>query len=393
MKSQRLCVVAAVALLGSGCGPSRNPAEQRSDRAAAATGEILVGAAWPWEARKNFLYSQGLEMALDEVNAEGGVGGRRIRILKEDDQETVDQGRAIAQKLCANPDVVAVIGHLESYITVPAAPIYDLAGVVLVAPTSTDPALTEQAYKLVVRTTFSDKQVGEHMAGVAIARGYKRMAIYYMRDRYGRSQANAFEETFARKSGTVADRQSYDASEAANARPIGELLDDWKGRDLDGVFIAGEAPQAALVMAEARRRRLRLPVLGGDAMGTPDLFGIDDQAVEGATIASAFHPDDPRSEVQKFRKGFEARYKRAPDTSAALAYDSLRVLVEGMRKANSSAPLKVRDGLQAMRAWPGVTGAFSFADSGDLATRPLTLVVAHAGRFAFFSNSVTHRAN
>ena len=393
MTSHRLYAVSLLACLLYGCGGPTTPAAQRAQRASMATGDILVGAAWPWEARKSLLYSQGMEMALDEVNGGVGVGGRHIKLVKEDDHETVDKGRAVAQKLSGNPDIVAVIGHLESYITVPAAAIYDTAGILLVAPTSTDPALTEQGYKLVVRTTFNDKQVGANMATVAGARGYHHLAIYYMGDRYGISQANAFEETFSRNGGVVVDRRSYDAGETTNARPLGDLLDDWKSRGLDAVFIAGEAAQAALLMAEARRKGLHLPLLGGDAVGTPDLFGVDDKAVEGATVASAFHPDDRRPEVQRFRKAFEARYHRVPDTAAALAYDSVQVLTEGMRKANSSVPGRVRDALRAMPPWPGVTGSFSFADTGDLVARPLTIVVAHGGRFVFSANGTTSRTD
>jgi branched-chain amino acid transport system substrate-binding protein len=345
-----------------------------------------VGAVWPWAVRENLLYAQGLQMALDEINGSGGVRGRRIRIVKEDDRETVDQGRAAAQKLAAMPDLVAVIGHLQSYITVPAAAIYDMAGVVLIAPTATDPALTEQGYKMVFRTTFTDRQVGRHMALVARSRGYRRLAIYYMRDRYGRSLANAFEETFTAEGGLVVDRQSYDASPGGNPRQIDRLVDDWKQRELSSIFIAGEAPQAALVMSAAKRRGLDVAVLGGDALGTPELFGAGENAVEGVTLVSPFHPDDPRPEVRQFAAAFKKRFGREPDTAAALAYDSLRILGAGMQRAPSTAPADIAAALHAISEWRGVTGAFSFADSGDLETHPLVTVTARKGRFVFLSN-------
>jgi branched-chain amino acid transport system substrate-binding protein len=362
------------------------PAEQRSARAREATGDIVIGAAWPWKIRENLLYAQGLEMAVDEVNAAGGIRGRRIRIVKEDDHETVDEGRAVAQKLSANPDVVAVIGHLQSFVTVPAAAIYDAAGVLLVAPTSTDPALTEQGYPLVFRTTFTDVQVGSHMATVAIDRGYRRMAIYYMRDRYGRSLANAFEETFTGGGGVVVDRQSYDPSEGANSRQIDPLIEDWKGRDLSAIFIAGEAAQAALVITTARSKGLNVPVLGGDAVGTPELFASGGGAVEGVTIASPFHPDDPRPEVKAFDAAFQQRFGQRPDTAAALAYESLHVMAEAMKKAPSTAPADIATALRAISGWRGTTGVFSFSETGDRGRRPLVTVVARKGKFAFLSN-------
>lgn len=385
MNATRLLCVAALAAVVMSCGPSGTPAEQRAARARSATGDILVGAAWPWSARGNLLYGQGLEMALDEINAAGGIHHRRLRIIKADDQETVDRGRAVAQELAANPDVVAVIGHLESFITVPAAAIYDLAGVLLVAPTSTDPALTEQGYKLVFRTTFTDKQVGSHMASVSLARGYRRMAIYYMRDRYGRSLANAFEETFNAGGGEVMDRQSYDSNEPINPRQIDQLVDSWKDRNPSAIFMAGEAPQAALVLASARKKGLTIPVLGGDALGTPELFSGGGMPVEGVTLVSPFHPDNPRPEVKEFDAAFQKRFGRPPDTAAALGYDSLRVLAEGMAKAPSTAPPDIAAALHAMPEWHGVTGTFTFSNSGDLENHPLLTVVARQGHFAFLN--------
>jgi branched-chain amino acid transport system substrate-binding protein len=375
------------ALWLTSCGGPKTPAEERARRTEAATGEILIGAAWPWETRQNLLYWQGMQMALDEANAAGGLNGRRIRILREDDRETVDQGRAVAQKLAANPDVVAVIGHMQSYVTVPAAAIYDLAGVLLLAPTATDPALTEQSYKLVFRTTFTDKQVGRQMAQVALARGYRRLAIYYMRDRYGRSLANAFEETFAQGGGDIVARQSYDPNEGTSGGQIEQMVDDWRQRDLRAMFIAGEAPQAALVVETARRRGLDVPVLGGDALGTPELFARGAAAVEGVLLAMPFHPDDPRPEVRQFNAEFSKRFGTRPDTAAALAYDTLRLLVDAMRRAKSPAPTSVATALRATSAWSGVTGRFAFDASGDLVSHPLLTVVAKNGRFAFLSGA------
>lgn len=378
-------ILAAVVTALAACGNPGTPMDQRAARGRAASGDIVVAAAWPWKKRANLLYGQGLDLALDAINGVGGINGRQLQVLREDDNETVDQGRETAQKLSVNPDVVAVIGHLQSYITVPAAAIYDNAGVVLVSPAATDPALTEQGYKLVFRTTFTDKQVGSHMAKVATAHGYRRLAIYYMRDRYGRSLANAFEETFTASGGLVIDRQSYDPSAGANPRQIDQLVDDWKGRDLAAIFVAGEAPQAALLIAAARSRGLTIPVLGGDALGTPELFA-GDAPVDGVTLVSSFHPDDPRPEVRAFNEAFQARFGRRPDSAAAIGYDSLRVLAEGLRRAASMAPADIAAGLRSVSGWRGVTRTFSFSASGDLIEHPLVTVVARKGRFVFLSN-------
>jgi branched-chain amino acid transport system substrate-binding protein len=213
------------------------------------------------------------------------------------------------------------------------------------------------------------------------------MAIYYMRDDYGRGMANAFEETFTELGGSVIDRRSYDAADVENNRSVGGIVDDWKERSLDAVFIAGEAPQAAILMTEVKRKGLRLPLLGGDALGTPDLFRPDPAAVDGATIAAPFHPDDPRPRVRAFRTAFERRFGGPPDAAAALAYDSVQVLAEAMRRAKSSAPDQVRAALRTLDAWPGVTASFTFSETGDLVGRPITMIDTRAGRFVYSPTS------
>src|SRR5690606_39739667 len=109
--------------------------------------EIVIGAPWPWEARSALGYSKGLDMAVAEINGAGGVLGRPLRIKRVDDRESVAEGRLAAQQLAEDREVVAVIGHLQSYVSVPAAAIYDMAGLVMIAPTSTDPRLTSQGYR------------------------------------------------------------------------------------------------------------------------------------------------------------------------------------------------------------------------------------------------------
>src|SRR3712207_3877593 len=208
-----LPVLAAVL---AGCGGSDDPIAQRIKRAKG-SGEIVIGAAWHWEARgEQILYGKGMDLALEELNAAGGVLNRPVKLLRLDDQESVDRGRIIAQELGRNPDVVAVIGHLHSYVTVSAAPIYDLSGLLLVSATSTSPELTNKGYGRVFRTVFNDTELGRQMAQFARDRGYRRMVIYYARDETGRGMANAFEEQLVSGGGQVVSRESFDPNLSAS---------------------------------------------------------------------------------------------------------------------------------------------------------------------------------
>lgn len=384
----RSLVTLAVAAVVAGCGGSDDPIAQRIKRARGG-GEIVIGAAWPWEARgSQILYGKGLDLAVEELNAAGGVLGRPVKLLRLDDQESVDRGRIIAQELGRNPDVVAVIGHLHSYVTVSAAPIYDLSGLLLVSATSTTPELTNKGYGRVFRTVFNDTEVGRQMAQYARDRGYRRMVIYYARNEYGRELANSFEEHLVSGGGQVVNRESFDPNLSANPVATEQTVNAWSNWEFDAVFIAGQDQQAALLVKELRRRGIRAPVLGSDVLATPDFLRIGGPAVEGTVIATAFHDEAPDPEVQRFNQAFRTRYGGDPDVGAALGYDAVRVLAQAMREAQSTEPDKVAAAMRGLRGFQGVTGAFSFDQSGNLVGMPIRKIVVRGGEFHYLAEAV-----
>lgn len=372
--------------LAAACGGPRDPALARA-KAARGDGDIVIGAAWPWEAHKDVLYWQGMELAIDQVNQAGGVLGRHLKVVRQDDHETIDQGRLVAQTLVQDPAMVAVIGHLESYVTVAAAPVYDLNGVVLLAPTSTSPELTTKGYRRVFRTIFTDHEVGKQMAEYGVAKGMKRFVIYYARNEYGRELANAFEEEALARGARVIDRQSYDPGSEANPRSAGQTAAAWGSLEYDGVFIAGQDAQAALLAVELRRRGVTVPILGSDALATPTFTRDGGQSVEGTVIASAFHPRAPEPAVQAFTAAFRQRFGSEPDVGAALGYDAVKVLAEAIRQAGSAAPDDVAAALRGIRNFPGVTGRMTFDAQGNLVGMPIHKVVVRGGRFEYLDDS------
>lgn len=378
----------ALAVLAA-CGGSADPVTERAARAARGDGDVVIGAAWPWEAHRDVLYWQGIEMAAADLNAAGGVLGRRLRVVRADDEESVDRGRLVAQEFARNPDVTAVIGHLQSYVTIPAAAIYDLSGVVLVAATATSPELTSKGYPRVFRTIFNDAEVGRQMARLGVARGHRRFVIYYSRDEYGRGLANAFEEEAISRGADVVNRQSYDPNLTANPLSAEQTVAGWSTLEFDAVFIAGQDRQAALLAKRLRQQGIRAAILGSDALATPTFVQSGGDAVEGTVIATPFHRDDPDPRVRSFARAFRARYGSDPDVGAALGYDAVRVLAHAMTEARTTDPAKVAAAMHALHDWPGVTGRFSFDRSGNLVGMPIHTVVVRHGRFEYLGDTTT----
>ena len=373
-----------VLLALAACGGADDPASQRGK---AGDGPIVIGAAWPWEARKNVLYAQGMDLAVDEINAAGGVLGRPLKIQRADDHEDVDQGRMIAQEFGKNPEVVAVIGHLQSYVTVPAAAVYDLSGLVLVSATATTAELTNKGYRRVFRTIFTEADMGRQLADYAVKGGHKRMVIYYSRDEYGRGLANAFEEQAVAAGGTILDRRSYDPNVPANPLTASQAVAAWSQLGPEAVFIAGQDEPAALLALELRRKGMEVPIIGGDALATPTYVQRAGQAAEGTVIASPFHRGAPDPEVRRFTAAFQAKYGREPDVGAALAYDATRLLAHAIAQAGAADPAKVAAALHAVRGWRGVTGPMTFDDAGNLVDMPVRKVVVRGGEFTYLEDA------
>jgi branched-chain amino acid transport system substrate-binding protein len=305
-----------------------------------------------------------------------------------DDQESVNEGRLVAQQLADDPTVMAVIGHLQSHVTVPAAAIYDLAGLVLVAPAATSADLTSAGYRRVFRATFTDGAVGAQLAQYALDQGYRRVAIYYVRTIYGRALANAFEEALSGAGGAqVVTRDSYDPSQELGGETLGPVLSRWRQVEVDAIFLAGEVPSAGRLLRVIRREGVETPIIGGDAMSSPTLLQEAAGAAEGIVVACFFHPDEPRPEVARFNETFRARHGTVPDGGAALGYDVLRLLADAMRKAASPAPEHVAEVLHQVEGWPGVTGSFTFDEKGDLLDRRIPMCVVRDGSFRYLPTS------
>jgi branched-chain amino acid transport system substrate-binding protein len=374
-----LCVVG---LLTAACGAHRTPAEERAREAARQDGEVVVAAVWPWERRADIRYGEGLQLAVEEVNAGGGIRGRPLRLQRYDDHESLDDGMVIAQQIASAPRVMAVLGHLQSYVTVPASAVYEQAGLVMIAPAATDPALTGGGRRRIFRATFTDQDTGRQLATFLGAR-FQRVAICYVRNNYGRNLANAFEARASEIGLVVAARQSYDPSEQVSARSFDETVKEWKALDVDAIFIAGEVPSGGLFVAQARAAGLDIPMIGGDAMAGPALLTSAGRAAEGMIVSTFFHPDERRPEAQRFRAAFERRFGTSPDAGSAIGYDVVQVLVQAMRKAGTVAPDAVAGALHLAPPWPGVTGPLRFDENGAALGKRLVLMVVRDGRFVY----------
>jgi branched-chain amino acid transport system substrate-binding protein len=372
------------ALLTLASCDSDTPARQRAHHLADSTGPVTVAVAWPLKLGKASL-AQGVDLAVEEINREGGVlNGRPLKILYKDDASSLSKGRLVAQEIADDLDVAAVIGHLNTYITVPASQIYERAGLVMITPGASGQKLTERGAKLVFRSLPGNRDQGRQIGDYAAAQGYKSVAIYYIKNDYGIDLANYFEQRAHELGITIADRRSYNMGGDNHAA----LLAEWAAfLKTDAVFLCGSLPESAEILRDARAAGLKVPVFGAAGLDSPDLIRLGGDSVEGTVVFALFNAGDPRPEARAFSARFRKRFGTEPDSTAAQGYDAVRLLAHAMKQAGSIVPAKVAAALRGTRDYRGVTGVSTFSATGDPVSKPLAKVIVKGGRFVYFENS------
>jgi len=374
-------------ILLAACSKLRNVSDERAHIAAKAKGEIIIGAVAPWALMENetkAMLWQGMEFALNKVNGAGGVLNRKIRIVKKDDEGLVNKGRLIAQSFAENRNMVAVIGHFNSYISIPASSIYEFSGLLMVTPASTNPKLTQQGFKYVFTMIPTNDEMGKKLAVYALRRGYKKIIIYYVNNSYGFGLANGFERRIEEfENIEIVDRLSYHPAGKDDFR---RDLRKWKDNfTFDSIFLAGQVPEAGKIISRAYELGIRAPIFGGNGLNSPKLWEAGCKAVEGTVVAAFFHPDEPRQRVQQFVTDFKKEYGVLPDAWAAQGYDTVKLIVYAMEKAGSTVPKKVADVLRSTKKWSGITGLRTFDVNGNMVDDPILEIVRNC-KFEFLSN-------
>lgn len=330
--------------------------------------DVTLGAAGPWNEGYGAMNKRGIDLAVAEINREGGVRGRPLRLLDRNDGGDGRRAALIAKEFLDNSAVTAVVGHVNSGAMVSAAKIYD-AGLPAVATTATSPDLTGIS-PWVFRVIASDSASGVELARFARRLGHSRASILYENDSYGRGLADAFERAF---DGKIVSVDPIPSGVADFEPYIAYLAKEHPGL----VFVAGTEAAGMALLREARRQKLDAEFLGGD--GWTGIVG--EPSAEGTYVGAPFTASDQRPEAQRFVEAFRARYSMTPDGNAALAYDATRLLARiiGEVGTNRAAVRAALAALDERTAFRGVTGAIRFRPSGDRVGREVVIARVQNG--------------
>jgi branched-chain amino acid transport system substrate-binding protein len=331
-----------------------------------ANAQIKIGVAGPITGANAAFGAQlknGVEQAVADINAAGGVNGQKLEVVVGDDAADPKQGVSVANKF-AGEGVKWVVGHFNSGVSIPASQVYEEAGIVQVSPASTNPTYTERGMWNTFRTCGRDDQQGA-VAGSYLADKFKgkKVAVIHDKTPYGKGLADETMKTMESKGLKSAMYEGVNTGE----KDYSALVSKLKQTGVDVVYFGGLHTEAGLIIRQMRDQGLNAPLMSGDGIVSAEFVSIAGPGAEGTLMTFA---PDPRKNpaakdvVAKFRaKNFE------PEAYTLYSYAAVQALVEGAKKANSTDGKKVADALKSGMTVKTVIGDLSFDKKGDI-TRP-----------------------
>ena len=356
--------------------------ERRGRNGTSDTGTILVGYYGDLTGRtSNFGQStkNGVEMAVAEINKTGGINGRVIRILSEDDEGRPEKAATVVTKLIDQDRVIALIGENTSGNTLAAAPKAQASHVPMVSPAATTPAVT-QVGDYIFRVCFIDPFQGAVMAKFA-ANTLKAKTAAIMLDfnsPYSRGLTEFFERSFAQLGGKVVGKQSYTQGD----RDYKGQLTAIRALNPDVIYVPGYYGEVGVIAKQAQQLGMKAPLLGGDGWDATQLWELGGDALNGDFISNHYSVDDPSPLIQNFVKDYKARYGNVPDALAALGYDATKLLADALKRAGTTTGSRLRDAIAETKNFAGVTGSITI-DSERNAVKPAVVLKLEDRKYVY----------
>jgi branched-chain amino acid transport system substrate-binding protein len=321
--------------------------------------------------------SNGIKLAINEVNAAGGVNGRQIELVEYDTKGDPKEAGAVVTRLVTRDKVAAVLGEVASTLSLAGAPICQANQVPMISPSSTNPRVTLVG-DYIFRVCFIDPFQGFVCAKFAREmRGAKSAAILYdQASAYSVGLAEQFEKNFVAMGGTISAKLSYNAGDQDyNAR-----LTAIRASNPDIIFLPGYYTDVANVAIQARKLGITVPLLGGDGWDSSKLTEIGGAAIEGSFYSNHAAPDDPA--LSGFVQKYEDEYGAKPDALGALGYDAAMLLFDSMRRAKSLSGRDLRQAINDTKDFVGVTGVINFNETRD-AVKPAVILEIKDGQAVY----------
>ena len=323
---------------------------------------------------------EGTQLAIEELNASGGVLGKKFELKTEDDQSKAGEPANVVNKLISKDGVVAILGEVASSRSLEAAPIAQQNKIPMISPASTNPKVTETG-DYIFRVCFIDPFQGTVMANFATKTlKAKKVAVFTdVKSDYSKGLAKFFKEGFTKAGGTIAGELDFNGGD----KDFKAQLTAIKSAAPDAVFVPGYYTDVALICIQAKQLGLNVPLFGGDGWESETLLNIGKEAVEGHYFSTHYAADAASPKVTAFVAAYKKRYNgKVPDAMAALGYDSAMFLADGIKRAGSTEGDKIRAALAATKDFDAVTGKMMINEKRD-AVKSAVILQVKGGAFKY----------
>jgi len=322
----------------------------------------------------------GAQMAADEINAAGGINGRQVQLIHEDDQGEPGKAAIVVAKLINQDQVRALIGEVASSNSIAAAPNAQKAKVPMISPSSTNPKVT-QIGDYIFRVCFIDPFQGEVMAKFAFnsLKAKKAAILFDSNSDYSKGLIQFFKAAFTKLGGTIVIEKAY----AQRDRDFTGQLTAIRDTTPDVIYVPGYYQEVGVIAKQTKQLGIKAPLLGGDGWDSPQLWDLGGDALNGNYISNHYSVDDPTPVIQDFVKRYKARYNgTAPDAIAALGYDATMVMADAIKRAGGTECVALRDAIAQTANYKGITGVITL-NSERNAVKPAVVLELKDKKFVY----------
>jgi len=373
-----MTVILSLSLLLTGCGTNAtsttDPVEEE---------KVYIGWVAPLtgtSANDGQQMLNGAKLAAKEINDAGGINGKQIELVSQDDKSDPKEAANIAQMFTGDKRLAAVLGNYNSSCALAGAPIYDQEKLPMVH-VGTSPVFTQQKNDYLFRISVTDAFQGSFVSKWMTDEGLKNPVIIWENDDYGRGLKETVSSEITKNGGKIVGDWSYMLNQT---KDYSAILTNVKQSGADSIFIGGLYTEGALIAKQMQQLGLKLPVYGTDGLYEKSLIDLGGEAVEGWRTSGLFLPTDQNEALQAFIKSYTTAYDSTPGTYAALHYDAMKLLAEAIKDVGTD-----HEKIQAYLAdipkpFIGVTGSVTFDEHHDSVRSTLKQLVIKDGLWQLY---------
>ena len=383
--TKEVWLLAALFLL-SGCG--RKPAETAPKPTPVPAGPA-IGFFAPMSGPQASFGSDavnGATLAVEEVNAGGGLLAQPCRLVIKDTHSVPEDAVAAVADLIDKDKVIALVGEIASDRSLAAATVAQSRGIPMLTPGATSDSVTAIG-PFIFRACYTDKFQAAVMAKFARSIDVRRAAILSDQSNpYGKGLADIFKRDFVEHGGEIVAEEAYRAGDTDFTIQLNAIKD----KNPEIVFLPSYYAEAALVIKQARKAGIEAPFLGTDGWDSQEFLRVGGAAVDNCYFSSHFSSERSAERVKQFSEAYAAKYGAPPPPLAALAYDAVHLMASAVTRAGNGQPEAIKDALASTRDFGGVTGTITFDDFRN-PQKPGIVIRVDEGKFSYLETVAPER--